>query len=181
MISLGSLAPRYSAATRAFERVKSCVQGMAVVLTLPITQTEGPCDAAIIIPSRWPAKYAACSCALAVDLLTQPDTSAASNSGPMTNTFMFFESKNNAIRRLFLRLSGKDSTTGWDFLQNFHAMRDGFGNESQAFDRTAGFAGQAENEGFFDDHGQVARKNGVLRDFHGLHSHDFTETRQNAG
>ena len=54
-------------------------------------------------------------------------------------------------------------------------MGDGADDEAEAFDCAAGFAGETDDEGWFDDGGEVAGEDGVLRDFHRLDAHDFAE------
>ena len=60
-------------------------------------------------------------------------------------------------------------------------MRNGGDDEAQALDGAARFARQTNDQRFIDHHRQVARKDGVLRDFHGLGAHNFAEARQKCG
>src|SRR5689334_6009047 len=74
--------------------------------------------------------------------------------------------------------NAKCLTTRWHLLKHFETMRNGSHDETEAFDRAAGFAGEANHQGFFHDRGEVAREDCVLRDFHRFSAHDFAETRQ---
>lgn len=55
-------------------------------------------------------------------------------------------------------------------------MGNGSDDEAETFDGAAGFAGEADDEGLFDDGGEVAGEDGILRDLHRFDAHDFAET-----
>ena len=48
-------------------------------------------------------------------------------------------------------------------MEQFNGMQDGFGDKFETFDRALGTAGQANDERFADDRGQIARQNGVRK------------------
>ena len=56
-------------------------------------------------------------------------------------------------------------------------MGDRVDDKGKAFDGTAGFAREANDEGFVHDDGEVAGKDGVFGNLHGFAAHDFPETR----
>ena len=60
-------------------------------------------------------------------------------------------------------------------MKNFDAMRNGAGDEVEAFDGAARLAGEADDEGFFDDGGQIAAEDGIFGNLHGFDAHDFAE------
>ena len=73
---------------------------------------------------------------------------------------------------------GVHSTGGRHALSQFDAVRNRARDEAETLDRAARFARQGDDERLLDHRREIARKNGVRRDFHRLGAHHFAETRQ---
>ena len=68
--------------------------------------------------------------------------------------------------------------TRWISLQEFNRMRDGVDDEFEAFDGALRAAGEADDERFADDRGEVAGQDGVRETFEAFQAHDFAEAGQ---